>query len=165
MHQLPSISTAPSVPASLRNIPEKYCIIMRFWTYGFHRLLENLRRSAHDSHIALEHLQDFIYFAYVFYASLCEEHNLAVYRTAWLEGLCDLATYRMAVAAIYAPGFSILRTGTGTPSLDARTTRGFDARKLVRCSRRMERHPSRNGTDRQLPQPERAYRRGAQLWA
>ena len=109
MHQLLGISTAPSVPASLRNIPEKYSIIVRLWTYGFHRLLENLRRSSHNSPTALEHLQAFIYFAYTFYASLYEEHNLAAYRAAWLEALGDLARYRMAVAAmlplsaLYAP--------------------------------------------------------------
>ena len=27
----------------MRTIPEKYSIIVRLWTYGFHRLLENLR--------------------------------------------------------------------------------------------------------------------------
>ncbi|KZV65821.1 hypothetical protein PENSPDRAFT_655393 [Peniophora sp. CONT] len=100
MHQLLGISTAPSVPASLRSIPEKYSIVVRLWTYGFHRLLENLRRSALNSSVALEHLQDFIYFAYTFYASLYEEHNLAAYRAAWLEALGDLARYRMAVAAM-----------------------------------------------------------------
>ncbi|VDC05366.1 unnamed protein product [Peniophora sp. CBMAI 1063] len=109
MHQLLTISTAPSVPASLRSIPEKYSIIVRLWTYGFHKLLENLRRSALSSPVALEHLQDFIYFAYSFYACLHEEHNLAAYRAAWLEALGDLARYRMAVAAmlplsaLYAP--------------------------------------------------------------
>jgi protein SMG6 len=100
MHQLLGISTAPSVPASLRNIPEKYNIIVRLWTYGFHRLLENLRRSALHSVVALEHLQSLIYFAYTFYTSLYEEVNLSAFRAGWLEALGDLARYRMAVAAM-----------------------------------------------------------------
>src|SRR6266511_5854636 len=59
-HNLLEISLSPSVPASLRNIPTKYNIIVRLWTYGFHKLLESLRRASFTSPLALEHLQDFL---------------------------------------------------------------------------------------------------------
>jgi len=34
------------------------------WTYGFHKPLESLRRASFNSPLALEHPQDFIYYAY-----------------------------------------------------------------------------------------------------
>ena len=94
------ISLAPSVPASLRVIPTKYNIIIRLWTHAFHKLLEALRRASFASPLALEHLQDFIYFAYTFYTGLLEEPSLKSFRSGWLEALGDLARYRMAVAAM-----------------------------------------------------------------
>ncbi|KAG0705195.1 hypothetical protein DFH29DRAFT_908006, partial [Suillus ampliporus] len=80
MHNLMEISLAPSVPASLRNIPGK--------------------RASFSSPLALEHLQDFIYYAYTFYTGLLEEPTLRSFRSGWLEALGDLARYRMAVAAM-----------------------------------------------------------------
>jgi protein SMG6 len=103
MHNLLAMTLAPSVPASLRNIPTKYNIITRLWTIGFWRLLESLRRAACATPrdmVAFEHLQDFIYYAYGFYAGLVEEHTLDVFRQSWLECLGDLARYRMTVAAM-----------------------------------------------------------------
>ncbi|KAL4251674.1 hypothetical protein ABKN59_003762 [Abortiporus biennis] len=103
MHHLLKITLAPTVPASLRNIPIKYNIIIRLWTYGFHQLLESLRQAAMpptSSVVALEHLQDFIYHAYTFYTLLLEERNLGAFRSAWLEALGDLARYRIAVSAM-----------------------------------------------------------------
>ncbi|KAI0928296.1 hypothetical protein AcW2_004349 [Taiwanofungus camphoratus] len=103
MHNLLTLTLAPSVPASLRNIPAKYNLIIRLWTHAFHRLLESLRRAATppaSSAIALEHLQDFIYYAYVFYTGLLEERNLVAFRGAWVEALGDLARYRMACTAL-----------------------------------------------------------------
>ena len=100
MHNLMQISLSPSVPASLRVIPTKYNILIRLWTHAFHRLLEALRRASFTSTLALEHLQDFIYFAYTFYTSLLEEPTLRTFRSGWLEALGDLARYRMAVAAM-----------------------------------------------------------------
>ncbi|EPQ58457.1 hypothetical protein GLOTRDRAFT_72892 [Gloeophyllum trabeum ATCC 11539] len=97
MHNLLEISLAPSVPSSLRNIPEKYKIIIRLWTHGFHKLLESLRRSSWHSLVAFEHLQDFIYYAYTFYTGLLEERTLDAHRLSWLEALGDLARYRMVV--------------------------------------------------------------------
>ncbi len=103
-HNLLEISLSPSVPASLRNIPMKYNIIVRLWTYGFHKLLESLRHASFNSPLALEHLQDFIYYAYSFYTGLLEEPNLSSFRSGWLEALGDLARYRMAVATMVSGG-------------------------------------------------------------
>lgn len=100
IHNLLEISLSPSVPASLRNIPTKYNIIVRLWTYAFHKLLESLRRASFTSQLALEHLQDFIYYAYTFYTGLLEEPTLSGFKSGWLEALGDLARYRMAVAAM-----------------------------------------------------------------
>lgn len=100
MHNLMEISLAPSVPASLRVIPSKYNIIIRLWTHAFHKLLEALRRASFSCPLALEHLQDFIYYAYTFYTGLLEEPTLRSFRSGWLEALGDLARYRMAVAAM-----------------------------------------------------------------
>lgn len=101
IHNLLRLTLAHNVPVSLRALPEKYNLIMRLWLYGFHRPLENLRRCAfNNSIVALEHLQDFIYYAYTFYSCLFEEENLSVYRSSWVESLGDLARYRMAVSEL-----------------------------------------------------------------
>jgi protein SMG6 len=103
MHNLLEISLNPSVPTSLRNIPAKYNIIIRLWTHAFYKLLESLRRASippYSSPLALEHLQEFIYYAYTFYTGLLEEPSLKSFRNGWLEALGDLARYRMAVAAM-----------------------------------------------------------------
>ncbi|KAH6918955.1 hypothetical protein BKA70DRAFT_1458601 [Coprinopsis sp. MPI-PUGE-AT-0042] len=104
IHNLLEISLSPSVPASLRTIPVKYNIIVRLWTYAFHKVLESLRRASFQSPVALEHLQDFIYYAYTFYTGLLEEPTLNVFKSSWLEALGDLARYRMAVAAMVNSG-------------------------------------------------------------
>ncbi|KAJ7752078.1 hypothetical protein B0H16DRAFT_1887390 [Mycena metata] len=104
IHNLLEISLAPSVPASLRNIPTKYNIITRLWTFAFHKLLESLRRASFTSALALEHLQDFIYYAYTFYTGLLEEPTLNPFKSGWLEALGDLARYKMAVAAMVVGG-------------------------------------------------------------
>ncbi|KII88741.1 hypothetical protein PLICRDRAFT_176290 [Plicaturopsis crispa FD-325 SS-3] len=113
MHNLLELSLAPSVPASLRNIPTKYNIIIRLWTHAFHKLLEALRRASFNSPLALEHLQDFIYYAYTFYTGLLEEQTLKGFRSGWLEALGDLARYRMAVAAM------VTGSGSGSGALTA----------------------------------------------
>ena len=95
MHTLLEISLAPSIPASLRNIPTKYNIIICLRRYSFYKLLESLRRAS--SPLALEHLQDFIYYAYTFYTG---KQTLRPFRAGWLEALSDLARYRMDVAAM-----------------------------------------------------------------
>jgi len=98
------MSLAPSVLASLRNIPTKHNIIVRLWTFAFHKSLESLRRASFTSPLALEHLQDFIYYAYTFYTSLLEPPTLDSFKSGWLEALGDLARYRMAVAAMVHGG-------------------------------------------------------------
>jgi hypothetical protein len=100
MLNLLEISLATGVPASLRNIPDKYNIIIRLWTNCFYRLLENLRRSSLTSKIALEYLQEFIYYAYTFYTALLERDTFKDYRAGWLEALGDLARYRIVIAAM-----------------------------------------------------------------
>jgi protein SMG6 len=77
---------------------------VRLWTYAFHKVLESLRRASFQSPAALEHLQDFIYYAYTFYTGLLEEPTLNVFKSSWLEALGDLARYRMAVAAMVNSG-------------------------------------------------------------
>ncbi|RXW24170.1 hypothetical protein EST38_g1674 [Candolleomyces aberdarensis] len=104
IHNLLEISLAPSVPVSLRTIPQKYNIIVRLWTYAFHKLLESLRRASFASPVALENLQDFIYYAYTFYTGLLEEPSLASFKSSWLEALGDLARYKMAVSAMVNSG-------------------------------------------------------------
>ena len=98
IHNLLRLTLAHNAPLSLRAVPEKYNLIMRLWLNGFHRPLENLRRCAtsNNSIVALEHLQDFIHYAYIFYSCLFEEENLSVYRSSWVESLGNLARYRMA---------------------------------------------------------------------
>ncbi|KAH9483736.1 Telomerase-binding protein EST1A [Psilocybe cubensis] len=100
-HLLLQISSAPSVPVSLRNIPSKYNIIVRLWNYAFHNILESLRRAFFTSNsiYAGEHLQEYIYYAYTFYSGLLIEYNLSPYKSGWLEALGDVARYRMHLAA------------------------------------------------------------------
>ncbi|KAH7903321.1 hypothetical protein BJ138DRAFT_166763, partial [Hygrophoropsis aurantiaca] len=91
MHTLMEISLAASVLASLCVIPTKYNIIMRLWTHAFYKLLETLRRASFNSPLALEHLQDFIYFVSTFYTGLLEEPALHTFKAGWLEALGDIA--------------------------------------------------------------------------
>ncbi|KAH8833609.1 hypothetical protein DL96DRAFT_1666700 [Flagelloscypha sp. PMI_526] len=102
IHNLLEISLAPSAPSSLRNIPVKYNMVVRLWGFGFNTLLESLRRASFTSPIALEHLQDYIYYAYTFYTGLLDEPQLGEFRHGWLEALGDVARYRWAVAAMIA---------------------------------------------------------------
>ena len=69
MLSLLEISLASAVPASLRNIPDKYNIITRLRTNCFYCLFDNLRCSSLTSKIELEYLQEFIYYAYTFYTA------------------------------------------------------------------------------------------------
>lgn len=107
MHNLLQLTLGPQVPASLRNIPTKYNIIIRLWTHAFNRPLEALRRASFHSVIALEHLQAFIIYAYTFYSMLLEEQTLESFKAGWLEALGDLARYRMAIAAMTTPSAAL----------------------------------------------------------
>ena len=120
MLDLLTVSLAPGSPASFQNIPEKYNIIIRLWTNCFYRLLENLRRSSPTSKIALEYLQDFIYYTYTFYTSLLERNTFKEYRVGWLEALGDLARYRIVIT-----GMIPAHTRTPSSSTTAAVTNGL----------------------------------------
>ena len=77
MLNLLEISLASGVSASLRNISEKHNIIIHLWTNCFYCLLENLWCSFLSSKIALEYLQEFIYYAYTFYTSHFKRNRLS----------------------------------------------------------------------------------------
>ncbi|KAH9885839.1 hypothetical protein C8Q73DRAFT_669405 [Cubamyces lactineus] len=103
IREMLALTLAPTVPASLRNIPQKYNLIIRLWSHAFYHLLESLRHAARPpttSPVALEYLQQFLNYAYVFYGGLIEERNFAQYRGAFLEALGDLSRYWMAVSAL-----------------------------------------------------------------
>lgn len=100
----------PRVPASFHGLPQKYHTPSRLWQIGFHQLLERMRHAvtstpsssnAYESHTnVLEHLIEFIQYAYTHYSQLFEDPKVALFRSAWIEQLGDLARYRMAVAGM-----------------------------------------------------------------
>ncbi|OAV94442.1 hypothetical protein PTTG_03077 [Puccinia triticina 1-1 BBBD Race 1] len=100
----------PRLPASMHALPQKYNTPSRLWQIGFHQLLERLRHALptsvnsafneQSSQLLLEHMTDFIYFAYGFYTALLEEQRLLPFKSVWVEQLGDLARYRMAVAGL-----------------------------------------------------------------
>ena len=54
-----ALTLAPTVPASLKNIPQKYNLIIRLRLHRFY-LLESLQYAVHpstSSHVVLEYLQ------------------------------------------------------------------------------------------------------------
>ncbi|KAG6869024.1 hypothetical protein C0993_005683 [Termitomyces sp. T159_Od127] len=131
IHSLLEISLSPSVPASLRNIPTRYNIVVRLWTYAFYKLLESLRRASISSPLALEHLQDFIYYAYTFYTGLLEEPILSTFKSGWIEALGDLARYRMAVAAMVAGPASPIVPGRKLTLKEVHDAASSDAPKVI----------------------------------
>ena len=119
----------PLIPASMHTLPQRYDIANRLWQTAFHLLLERFRcavsrpastassfkdagegesfetvwsECAARSPTVLDHLTDFIYYAYTFYTHLLEEQSLLVFSSAWLEQLGDVARYKMAVAGLTA---------------------------------------------------------------
>src|ERR1700678_4151047 len=76
------------IPPSLRIIPTKYNIIVRLWTYAFH-ILESLRRAAFASPLALEHLQDFIYYESTptYFTQVLRIRHLVSFITAFISGI------------------------------------------------------------------------------
>ena len=97
-HNLLTLAMSPNVPASVQSIPDRYNIFTRLWTVAFYRMIAALRCASVTSSHALEHLTEFIYYAYRFYSGRLEERNLQPFRGKWLEALGDLARNRMAVA-------------------------------------------------------------------
>ncbi|KAJ6585822.1 hypothetical protein B0H19DRAFT_1060009 [Mycena capillaripes] len=67
--------------------PSPHNIILCLWTFAFDKLLESLCRASFTFALTLEHLQDFIYYAYTFYTRLLEDP----FKSGWLEALGDLA--------------------------------------------------------------------------
>jgi len=107
----------PRLPASHHTLPQKYNIPTRLWQVAFHQLLERMRHAVLASPFSgtqnspsdtsdapsanvLEHLIEFIQYAYGHYSQLFEDPTVAVFRAAWIEQLGDLARYRMAVAGL-----------------------------------------------------------------
>ncbi|CAD6890769.1 unnamed protein product [Tilletia laevis] len=105
----------PYIPSSFAGLPLKYNTPARLWQNAFHMFLERLRhalpfpspssppprgdrRGAARQAALLDHLEEFIYFAYAYYSNLHEAETFLRFRMAWIECLGDLARYRMAVA-------------------------------------------------------------------
>ncbi|KAL8283301.1 hypothetical protein RQP46_005711 [Phenoliferia psychrophenolica] len=133
----------PRHPASLHSLPAKYNIPTRLWQTGFHQLLERMRHaissapspSSSEPTNVLEHLIEFIQYAYGFYSQLFEDSTIALFRPAWIEQLGDLARYRMAVAGLASRvsaasassnGYRGIRDG----ELDERQPRPVDAASI-----------------------------------
>jgi len=55
--------------------------------------------NSNDANV-LDHLIEFIQYAYGHYSQLFEDPTVAVFKSAWIEQLGDLARYRMAVAGL-----------------------------------------------------------------
>lgn len=113
----------PVIPASLHSLPQKYNIPYRLWETGFEKLLQHYMRALprplssqrclnvppttcsieslpdRDATVSiLDHMTDFIYYAYTLYSHLMEDHSLLSFQSSWMEQLGDLARYKMAVA-------------------------------------------------------------------
>lgn len=85
-------SQHPSASPVLKRLAEEYAMPARMWHHGIHSFLELLRQRLPDS---LDHMLNFIYLAYSMVTLLLE--SVPAFRDIWLEGLGDLARYRMAV--------------------------------------------------------------------
>ncbi|GAA5987663.1 hypothetical protein JCM10908_007156 [Rhodotorula pacifica] len=120
------MSLDPHIPAGLHSLPQRYNIPTRLWQVAFHQLLERMRHAvvsapppssstsaAEPETNVLDHLIEFIQFAYTHYSQLFEDPAVAVFRAAWIEQLGDLARYRMAVAGLAS---RVHATQAGAPS-------------------------------------------------
>ncbi|PWN49902.1 hypothetical protein IE53DRAFT_122305 [Violaceomyces palustris] len=111
------LTLQPGLPSSVHALSRNHNIPTRLWQNGFHILLERLRHSlpypqqghpppdseaAVEQSALLDHLTEFIYFAYSFYTNLLECERFRIFRNAWMESLGDLARYKMAVAGLSA---------------------------------------------------------------
>ncbi|BGP16794.1 hypothetical protein JCM10213v2_004798 [Rhodosporidiobolus nylandii] len=122
-----TLALDPSHPAALHQLPQRYNIPQRLWQVAFHSLLERMRHtvltSPHPSQEGeanvLEHLIEFIQFAYGHYTQLFEDPKVATFRAAWIEQLGDLARYRMAVAGLASRVHAAAAAATSSSSLTA----------------------------------------------
>ncbi|KAI0319819.1 hypothetical protein OF83DRAFT_1169880 [Amylostereum chailletii] len=143
-------STAPIHPVSMCSIPVKYNIVARLWCHAFNRLLEKLRVAAQASKLALEHLQSFINYAYIYYTILYEHPFLDSFKSHWLESLGSLARYRLAVLALSPepvaplPFLSVSSYGGTTPYplLTPTSTMGNASESSGRLIERVDDSPS-----------------------
>ncbi|CDW96815.1 hypothetical protein [Sporisorium scitamineum] len=99
----------PEFPRELQELAEVRNMPSRLWQTAFHPMLESLRTSLSSNHHLqsnqrrvelLDHLTEFIYYAYSFYSALQESERYKDLRRAWIESLGDLSRYRMAVAGL-----------------------------------------------------------------
>lgn len=106
----------PMVPASIHSIPQKYNLPSRMWNSAFLILFERMRfallqsteeresdehdQEATPSGNVLDHLTDFVYYAYTLYTQLLEQQTLSAFRGTWIEQLGDVAQYRLALAGL-----------------------------------------------------------------
>ncbi|SJX62234.1 uncharacterized protein SRS1_13080 [Sporisorium reilianum f. sp. reilianum] len=99
----------PEFPRELQELAEVRNMPSRLWQTVFHLMLESLRTSLSSNHHMqshqrraelLDHLTEFIYYAYSFYSALQESERYKNLRRAWIESLGDLSRYRMAVAGL-----------------------------------------------------------------
>lgn len=123
----------PRLPASLHSLAQRYNIPTRLWQVGFHQLLERMRHAVLSAPLSgpddtgtstnvLEHLIEFIQYAYGFYSQLFEDPTIAVFRAAWIEQLGDLARYRMAVAGLASRMHAASHASSSSPPQSARLT-------------------------------------------
>lgn len=113
------LALRPELPTSHQSTAHEYCLPSRLWQTAFRLHLERLRFSLPypagkpiDGRVTeseeqaqsamMDHLTDFIYYAYGFYSSLLENDAFRTFRSAWLENLGDVARYRMVVAGLNA---------------------------------------------------------------
>ncbi|KAN0064555.1 hypothetical protein ACQY0O_002183 [Thecaphora frezii] len=118
------------MPESVQELPRTYNLPTRLWQTAFHMMLERLRHSLPSAQQVrgagncgselLDHLTEFIYFAYSFYTTLFETEKFRAFRRAWIESLGDLARYRMAVAGLAAS--LSLDDGSGVRNRERRTS-------------------------------------------
>ncbi|KAK7063547.1 PINc domain-containing protein [Favolaschia claudopus] len=119
MHWLLQMTLDPSFPASVHSIPTKYMIDARMWTHAFYAPFESLRRASSISYLALELLQDYIQYAYTFYACLLEDYALRDFEGAWIEALGDIAQYKMKlVATAITHEYSVVKPLASTDVLE-----------------------------------------------
>lgn len=85
-------SQHPSASPGLRRLATRYAMPSRMWRHGIHSFLELLRHRLPDS---LDHMLAFVYFAYSMMGLL--EESVTGFKEIWIEGLGDLARYRMAI--------------------------------------------------------------------
>ena len=85
-------SQHPSASPALSKLASKYSMPARMWRHGIHAFLEVLHHRLPES---LDHMLAFIYTAYSMMALLYE--TVVTFEDTWIEGLGDLARYRMAI--------------------------------------------------------------------